>query len=257
MFFQFMLKFHYMRKLLVANWKENPKSEREAMGLFRAVAKVKLSGVDVVVCPPVVYLEGVSRLYRGIPVAAKRSLALGVQDLFWEEQGAYTGEIGSGMVVSLGARYVILGHSERRKYAQETDAMINKKIKAVIKSGLNVILCVGESLAIRKKGMVAVERFIKNQLKKDLAGLVSVKNVIIAYEPIWAIGTGKNDSPQDALEMARCIKRIVRCRFLYGGSVNSKNVYDYVQYKSIDGALVGGASLKAGEFKKMINNIHG
>jgi triosephosphate isomerase len=161
-------------------------------------------------------------------------------------------------VRSLGAKYVILGHSEVRKWAKETDAMINKKIKLAVRDGITIILCVGESLAVRKKGVKVAEQFIKSQLKKDLQNAGSGAKIIIAYEPIWAIGTGESDSPKDAAKMARFIKKtlpssIKRKKVLYGGSVNSKNAADYVQLKDIDGALVGGASLKAAEFKKIIN----
>ena len=252
-----------MRKLLAANWKENPRTEREALKLFKEVAKGKREDVDVAICPPFVYLEEIADAFRKMPVTAKRNLALGAQDAFWEEKGAFTSEIGPKMIRSLGAKYVIIGHSERRKYLHETDAMINKKVQLALKDNLNVILCVGEPLAIRKKGISAARTYIKNQLKKDLKN-IKIGSIAIAYEPIWAIGTGRNDNPQDAAQMADFIKTSVKAinnrlnpRILYGGSVRSKNIRDYVQCKGIDGALVGGASLKAGEFKKIINNTHG
>ena len=141
--------------------------------------------------------------------AAKRGLSLGVQDVFWEEKGRYTGEVGPKMVKSLGVRYVIVGHSERRKYLHETDAMVGRKVTTALHDGLKVILCVGEPLSVRKKGLAASEKFIKNQLKKDLAGIFenggvrfhwrmrdAGKNLMIAYEPIWAIGTGKSDEAE-------------------------------------------------------------
>ncbi len=172
------------------------------------------------------------------------------------------------MLKSIGVKYVIIGHSERRRWLNETDAMIHKKIKAAIGDGLVPILCVGEPLAVRKKGVKAAEAFVKNQLRKDLAKINILKNakvpgskLIIAYEPIWAIGTGRYDDPEDAQRMARFVKNFLRetyrgnFRFLYGGSVNRKNVADYVQLKEIDGALVGGASLRAGEFKTMIELV--
>lgn len=242
-----------MQKLIVANWKENPKSENAALKLFKEIARAPRNGAQVVICPPFVYLEEISAAYRKMSATAKKNLALGVQDIFWEEHGAFTSEIGPKMIRSLGARYVIVGHSERRKYLKETDVMINKKIKMALADGLHVVLCVGEPLSIRKKGIVAAKTYIKNQLKKDLTGIGRAMNLTVAYEPIWAIGTGRNDSPADAVEMAKFINA---SRFLYGGSVNSKNIRDYVQCKGIDGALVGGASLKAGEFKKLIKN-HG
>jgi triosephosphate isomerase (TIM) len=260
-----------MRKLLVANWKENPASEKTALHLFHGIAGAKRKNAEIIICPPFVYLGEIAAAFRNMAGTSKKNLALGVQDIFWEDQGSYTSEIGPAMVESLGARYAIIGHSERRKYAKETDVVINKKIKSALKDGLQVILCVGEPLAIRKKGIAAAQAFIKKQLKEDLAGLAhsgksktKELNITIAYEPIWAIGTGRSDSPQDAVEMAQFIKKelnsipaITKSRFLYGGSVNSKNLRDYVQYKVIDGALVGGASLRVEEFKKMINKING
>lgn len=246
-----------MRKLIVANWKENPGTESRATKLFKDL--ILKTGVDVVICPPFVYLEKITAAFRSMSASKKKNLAIGAQDVFWEEKGAFTSEVGPKMIRSLGVRYVIVGHSERRKYLKETDAMINKKVKAALADGLKVILCVGEPLAVRKKGAVVAKAFIKTQLKKDLVGIktnASVnKNLIIAYEPIWAIGSGRSDQPEDAVEMSLFIKRLYNVPFLYGGSVNSKNVADFVQYKGIDGALVGGASLKAGEFGKLIAKV--
>jgi len=281
-----------LRKLLVANWKENPQTEAQALELFHAIAKARPgSGVasgaraaDVIICPPFIYLEEIARAFRKLPTRsrelayAKKNFALGAQDVFWEERGAFTSEVGPKMLKSLGVRYVIIGHSERRKYGKETDVTINRKIKLALKDDLHVILCVGEPLAVRRKGIAAAQRYIKNQLKKDFAGIGknirgtgARTNITIAYEPIWAIGSGKNDKPEDAVAMARFIKKTIGHQlpglsgsqgsstsgplgipFLYGGSANSKNIADYVQYKEIDGALVGGASLKAAEFSKMI-----
>lgn len=249
-----------MRKLLAGNWKENPQTEGGALQLFRGIAAIRRRDGDVIVCPPFVYLEEIAAIYRRLSPAAKKTLALGAQDVFWEEQGAYTSAVGPKMLRSLGVRYVIIGHSERRHYLKETDAMINKKILLAWRDGVKVILCVGEPLTVRKKGKAAAKQYIKNQLKKDLAGVFAKAEIIIAYEPIWAIGSGKSDNPEDAAEIADFIKKTVKItcgirksRVLYGGSVNSKNVGDYVQCKEIDGALVGGASLRVEEFKKIIN----
>lgn len=252
-----------MGKLIAANWKEHPKTERQALALFGAVTKTKRpAGVEVAICPPFIYLEEVARAFRRMSAVARERLAIGAQDVFWEEQGAFTSEVGPAMLRSLGARYVILGHSERRKFAHETDAMINKKIALALRDGLKVILCVGEPLAVRRKGVAAAKRFVQQQLAKDLRNISLKKgSVAIAYEPIWAIGTGRNDKPEDAREMAVFIKSLLKkqkhiaVRFLYGGSVNGRNASDYVQLLEIDGALVGGASLKAAEFKKIINSI--
>jgi triosephosphate isomerase len=252
-----------MGKLIVANWKENPKTEEEALALFKATAKIKKNkGVEVAICAPFIYLEEIARIFKKIPPSARTMLAIGAQDVFWEEQGAFTSEVGPKMLRSLGAKYVILGHSERRKFAKETDAMINKKIALAVRDKLKVILCVGEPLAVRKKGIAAAKKFVRQQLTKDLKG-ISLKSgeLAVAYEPIWAIGTGKNDSPEDARTMAIFIKTLLKKqkritpRFLYGGSVNGGNAADYVQLDVIDGALVGGASLKADIFKKIINSL--
>ncbi len=242
-----------MKKLLVANWKENPRTEAAAVKLFRDVAKIKpVKNVEVAVCPPLLYLGRIAalRMRRG---KSARHVALGAQDVFWEEKGAYTSEIGPKMLRAQGVRYVIVGHSERRRWLKETDAMINKKIKRVLRDGLRVILCVGEPLAVRKRGIVAAKNFVVGQLKKDLVGVSSAAraHLIVAYEPIWAIGTGRYDAPEDAAAVAAVIKRFAP-RVLYGGSVDGRNIRDYVQYKGIDGALIGGASLRAAEFKKMV-----
>lgn len=240
-----------MSKLLAANWKENPKSEKQAFALFREVAKIKpQKNVEVVICPPFIYLEKIAELHRR---DKKKQVSLGAQDVFWEEKGPYTSEVGPKMLRSLGVRYVIVGHSERRRWLKETDAMINKKIKLALRDGLRVILCIGESLAIRKHGIGAARKFVEGQLKKDLVGVPrrQLPRLTVAYEPIWAIGTGHYDKPEDAAAMAGTIKKFAS-RVLYGGSVDSKNIRDYVQWRQVDGALVGGASLRAAEFKKMV-----
>ena len=159
--------------------------------------------------------------------------------------------------------YVIIGHSERRRWLHETDQMINKKVLAALRAKLKVILCVGEPLSVRKKGLQAAKNFVKNQLQKDLKNIYNLKpkthNLIIAYEPIWAIGTGKPDDPAETAEMSRFIKEYLKPKtynlkpkVLYGGSVTSLNIGRILEYNEIDGALVGGASLKANEFKKII-----
>jgi len=246
-----------MRKLVVANWKENPKSEKQALVLFRAVAKIRHpKKIEVAVCPPFIYLERIAEMRK----RGRGRVMLGAQDVFWEEKGAYTSEVGPAMLRSLGVRYVIIGHSERSRWLKETDAMINKKIKRALRDGLRAILCVGESLSVRRKGAAAAKKFVEGQLAKDLAGVSRAKlsRLEVAYEPIWAIGTGRYDRPEDAVAMAAVIKNFLKKAFrfaprvVYGGSVSSKNIHNYVQYKEIDGALVGGASLRAAEFKKMV-----
>jgi len=249
-------------KLIAANWKEHPKTTSEALALFGAVAKVpRAAGVTVAICPPFIYLEEMAREFKRMPSATRLRLAIGAQDIFWEEQGAYTGEVGPAMLRSLGAKYVIVGHSERRRFAKETDIMINKKIALAAKDDINIILCVGEPLSVREKGPAVAKKFVGQQLAKDLKNIhLKAGKLYIAYEPIWAIGTGRSDTPEDAREMAIFIKGVLKktkriaVRFLYGGSVDGGNAGSYIQLKEIDGALVGGASLKAEEFKKIINN---
>ncbi len=261
-----------MKKFLIANWKENPATERAAMAVFQAAAKTKHSKhVEVGVCPPFVYLEKIGEWLRG----KKSGVVLGAQDVFWENAGPHTGEIGPKMLKRLGVHSVIVGHSESRAQG-ETDAMVRKKVKAVLDEGLRVVLCVGESARVRRVGLAAAKKFVKSQLAQDLKGIHvqrTTYNVLIAYEPIWAIGTGRNCPSADALAMTQFIKDEVSRIFhvaptsanasagkrttyqvpvLYGGSANSRNLADYVRYREIDGALVGGASLKAAEFGKMI-----
>ncbi|RJQ28583.1 triose-phosphate isomerase [Candidatus Parcubacteria bacterium] len=232
-----------MQKLLIANWKLNPLTLPEAIRLGRAEDKK-----GVVISPPFPFVGAVGK--------ALRYAALGAQDAFWESPpaggGPYTGEVSPAMLKKLGVRYVILGHSERRRWLGETDKMINRKVRAAMAAGLKVILCVGEPKEVRRRGIGRAMAYVKNQLRADLKGARG--SLVIAYEPIWAIGTGKPDNPKETVEIARFIKRFVRPRprVLYGGSVTSRNTKNFLQYKDIDGALVGGASLKAVEFKKII-----
>jgi triosephosphate isomerase len=254
-----------MQKLLIANWKENPKTEKEAVALFGAAMKAKTSkGIKTIICPPFVYLEKLSSIAQSSK--GNHHIAIGAQDVFWENEGPYTGEISPAMLKDAGVGYVIIGHSERRRLG-ETDAMVNKKIRAALSAGLRVVLCVGESAEVRKKGIAAAQTFVKNQLAKDLKGisrLMMRDKFIIAYEPIWAIGTGRNANPDDARIMAIFIKQQLTlafhilgatCKVLYGGSVSGRNIGDYIQYKEVDGALVGGASLKAAEWRKIIEAV--
>lgn len=224
-----------MKKILFANWKMNPLSEQEAVKLARA-SDFK----NAVIIPPFVFLKSVKNVLK--------NASLGAQDAFFEEKGAFTGEVSPMMLKKLGVRYVIVGHSEHRRLG-ESDEMIAKKVKAGIHAGLKVILCVGEPLSVYKKGKRAMEEFIKKQLRfiKDK------KNLIVAYEPIWAVGTGKNADPEDAVHMAQFIKNIVSVPVLYGGSTNSKNAKSFLEKKEIAGFLIGGASLNGKEFQKMIN----
>ncbi len=252
-------------KLIVANWKCNPSTLSEAKSLFDEVkkrveeiySKKKLNS-EVVICPPFIYLSELQ--------SSTYHLYLGAQDCFWEEKGAFTGEISPLMLRKLGCHYVILGHSERRRYLKETNQMIAKKIVAALKFRLKPILCIGETLEERKQEKTAY--ILKTQLRKSLELVISYKlsvsNLVIAYEPVWAIGTGNNCSVDDAMTSLMFIKRQLlnlfpkknpnKIKILYGGSVNSKNAKDYIDV-GFDGLLIGGASLKAREFIKIIHFI--
>ena len=236
-----------MKKLIVANWKCNPTTLKEAKLLFNSVKNgVKnIKNVEVVICPPFIYLSNIQHL--------KSDIQFGAQDCFWEQNGAFTGEISPSMLKDLGVDYVIIGHSERRKYQQEKDSMIYKKIEAALKRGLKPILCIDKISQIpnflRKRG----GRRSRSPLrpKKDLGG------VIIAYEPLFAIGTGKPCSIEKAKKMRLLILRNLNKNIpvLYGGSVNSQNARDYIEKAKFQGLLVGGTSLNAQEFIKLVKNV--
>ncbi len=241
-------------KLIVANWKMNVPDLRRWRNL--RIPK----NIDAVICPPFPYIPSVKN-----QTAKAR---LGAQNCFWEEKGAYTGEVSPAMLKSFGVQYAIIGHSERRRWLRETDEMINKKVLASLRAGLSVILCVGEPSAIRRRGLSAAKHFVENQLNKDLKGMAGLKiknmgfKIIIAYEPVWAIGTGRADKPEDSASMANFIKKILDNKFsvsnpgvLYGGSVTGKNAANFLKLGSIDGALVGGASLKRREFEKILKVV--
>lgn len=242
-----------MKKLIVANWKMNPQSVAEAKRLFAAVSKTArgLKNVEAVICPPFPYL------YTLHPTPYT---LLGGQDVFWEQSGAYTGAVSPQMLKALGARYVIIGHSERRRHFGETDQIINKKVQAALAGGLKVILCVGETLQERKRGHT--KQVLRRQLKKDLknvwklgTGNWKLRNrLAIAYEPVWAIGTGIPETPQNANAAAALIWKILGAspRVLYGGSVNAQNIGKYLAMPQISGALVGGASLSSQEFGRIL-----
>ncbi|MBI2623623.1 MAG: triose-phosphate isomerase [Candidatus Liptonbacteria bacterium] len=244
------------KKLIIANWKMNPPTYKEAEQLAEAVIKSSPKKVDVVLCPPFVWLTDMSHESTG-------KVKFGAQDVFWESGGAFTGEISAAMLKNSGVDYAIIGHSERRRHLGETDAMVNKKVLAALKAGLRVILCVGESKEVRRKGIDAAKRFVERQLREDLQGIKyqesSIKNLVVTYEPVWAISGGDSthtaDDPKNAVEMIAFIKSILNSifhilysRVLYGGSVNAKNAGSFLREPEIGGALVGGASLKPKEF---------
>ena len=221
-----------MNKIIIANWKSNPTNLIEAKKLFNEVKETK-----AVICPPFPYLSVFKYKF------------LCAQDCHWELSGAFTGEVSAPMLKDLGVKHVIIGHSERRKYFKETDEIINKKLKAALKVGLRPILCVGENKSQE------VERVINNQLKKDLKGIAKkdLKKIIIAYEPVWAIGTGNFCSVDKANKVREFIKEKLDNKILYGGSVNSKIAKGYLKI-GFDGLLIGNASLDAEEFRKIAKN---
>lgn len=243
-----------MRKPLVAgNWKMNKTVEQATLLVADLLPGLQqVEGVDKVLCPPYTALMVVSQMLAGT------AIALGAQNMHWEESGAFTGEISPFMVKEL-CQYIIIGHSERRAYFSESNETVNKKVKAAFASGLIPIVCVGETLEQNEKGETS--KIIENQV---LVGLKEIstedaKRIIVAYEPVWAIGTGKAASPQIANQIIAVNVRAslakmfgeenaAKIRVLYGGSVKSTNAADFFKEKNIDGALVGGASLKADEF---------
>ncbi|MGD9721070.1 MAG: triose-phosphate isomerase [Pirellulales bacterium] len=241
------------RKLIAGNWKMNL-DRAKAVALATAVAQraAQYPGADVAICPPSVYLDAVGAALRD------SSVALGAQDVYFEPNGAFTGEISTSMLLDLGCRFVILGHSERRHILGETDAQINQKTLAALAAGLTPIVCVGELLAEREAGQTGA--VIRRQFEGSLAGLSSeqMDRVVLAYEPVWAIGTGKVATPAQAQEVHTDLRKILaeryntgvaeRVRIQYGGSVKASNAAELLAQGDVDGALVGGASLVADEF---------
>ena len=244
------------RRIIAGNWKMN-KTPSEAVALVNELKDlVKNDNVDVVYCVPAIDIVPVVEATKGTNVA------VGAENMYFEESGAYTGEISAAMLVDAGVKYVIIGHSERRDYFKEDDCLLNKKVKKAFEAGLTPILCCGESLEQREMGVTM--DWIRMQIKSDLAGITAdqVKSMVIAYEPIWAIGTGRVATTQQAQEVCCSIRGIIRdiygtqiadaIRILYGGSVNAGNALQLFSEPDIDGGLVGGASLKP-EFSKIVN----
>jgi triosephosphate isomerase len=230
----------------------------EAMSFIeQLVPLAKDTKAEVILCVP--YID----LFYSLLIAQGTNIKIGAQNMHWEEKGAFTGEISGQMLKSLGVEYVIIGHSERRTYFAETDEIVNKKIKQALANGLKPIVCVGETLEQREKGIT--KEVVTSQIEKALEGVTEeeISNIIIAYEPIWAIGTGKTASKEDANEsICQIREKIVkiygqnvanRVIIQYGGSVNSNNAKELFEMSDIDGALIGGASLKAEEFAKIVN----
>ncbi len=243
--------------IIAGNWKMFTIVE-EAKALVQALKGLvnDVKNVEVVVCPPFISLQAVSEALAG------SRIELGAQNVYWEKNGAFTGEISAPMLKSVGCSYVIIGHSERRTYFGETDASVNKRIFAALAEGLKPIVCVGETLQEREAGKAF--DVIKRQISEGLANLSlqQMASVVIAYEPVWAIGTGKTATPAQAQEIHAFIRKLVNdlfdqttaeaTRIQYGGSVKPDNVAELMSQPDIDGALVGGASLKADSFEKII-----
>ena len=252
-----------MKTLIIGNWKCNPTSQKEAKHIFDGIKRgVKNAKAELVVCPPFLYLSEL------------KGLILGAQNIFYKEKGAFTGEISAMMLKDLKVEYVIIGHSERRNYFAETNEDINKKIKAAIETGLKPIFCVGENESedseINSKNLNGAGKnaILENQIKEGLAGIskLEIQNskLVIAYEPVWAIGTGKNCSVDETMSAILLIRKIIAnmynrevadgIRILYGGSVKSENSAGYIKEGGANGLLVGGASLIAEEFVKIVKS---
>lgn len=250
-----------MKFLIVANWKCNPVSAKEAEKILVAVSKSakKSKKSEVVICPPFVFLY--------LALAKAKSFKIGSQNCFWEERGAFTGETSVAMLADSGCKYVIIGHSERRKYFGETDETVNKKIKIAIKEKLTPILCVGETAKEREEGKL--ESILSTQIKIGLESIssreIKKSGLVVAYEPLWAIGTGNPCGVDEAQTAGLLLRKTLSSifgfetanaiRILYGGSVNSKNGASYIKEANLQGLLIGGASLDPKEFSGIINSI--
>ncbi len=244
-----------MSKVLAFNWKMNPAKLNEALELARIS-----DAPQVIVIPPFVFLEEVKKILK--------KASLGAQDLFWQnpsvEGGAFTGEVSGEELKNLGVAYAIIGHSERRQKLGETDAIVAKKLKTALEIGLIPIFCVGETAAEKERG--ERDEVLKRQIEIGLAIAESDSRfhhaqILLAYEPVWAIGSGNPETPESAAATISALREIIathpfKMTFLYGGSVNSQNLKNYLNYKEIDGVLVGGASLQKEEIKQMITNLN-
>jgi len=247
------------KKIIAANWKMYKTcTETESfIAEFKNLAG-NYEEKEVVICPPFTSLFVAQNLLKDTP------FKLGAQNMFWEKEGAYTGEISPVMLKDLNCEYVIIGHSERRQYFCETNENINKKIKTAFNWGFTPIFCVGEKWEEREKGKT--EDVIREQVTKGLEGLPmeNVEKIVIAYEPVWAIGTGHSAKGEDANEVAKLIRDIIstlynsdianKVRIQYGGSVNPQNIVEFLSQSEIDGALVGGASLKPQSFWEIVKS---
>jgi len=245
------------RPIIAGNWKlfKTLRGTREFFGALRP----DIDGVDhceVIVAPPFTVLR------TAVEAAEGASIAIAAQDVYWEPEGAFTGEVSAPMLADVGCRYVIIGHSERRQFFGETDQTVSRKIPAVFEAGMQAMVCVGETLAERESGNA--ETVVSGQLRAGLAQLTAadLSHIIVAYEPVWAIGTGRTATPEIAQVMHRSIRTVIAgawgdgpasgLRILYGGSVKPANIAQLMAQADIDGALVGGASLDAGAFAQIV-----
>lgn len=248
------------KKFVAGNWKMNTTLE-EAKALAKSVVETvgNVSDVDIAVCPPYISLAAVAEVIKG------SSVKLGAQDVHWEPKGAFTGKVSCDMLKSAGVTYVIIGHSEQRQYFHETDETVNKKVKAVLASGLLPIICVGETLDERKSGKM--DTVIETQVKGVFAGIsaTDAAKCTIAYEPVWAIGTGETATPKQANDAHVFIRKIIEqlygkdlaqsLRIQYGGSMKPDNAKELLAQSDVDGGLIGGASLKASDFAGIVKPV--
>lgn len=247
-----------MRKPMIAgNWKMN-KNVSEAIELANGIKRAvfDINNVDIVICPPFTNLSDIGEMLN------EENIELGAQNCYWENEGAFTGEVSVGMLKSVGCKYVIIGHSERRSLFGETDKSVNAKIKAVIDTGLVPIMCVGETLKQREDNKTL--EVVTRQITDGLEGFTEeyLDSLIIAYEPVWAIGTGKTATPGQAQEVHEAIRKLLSQlfssdfsstrRILYGGSVKPDNIENLMSEEDIDGGLIGGASLKIESFVDLV-----
>ena len=251
------------RKIIAANWKMNmtqAESQRFVDSFLREIGEI--TDVEVVIIPPFTALAKVTEAVGKAP-----NIKVGAQNMYWEKSGAFTGEISAPLLRDLFVHYVVLGHSERRTLFGETDEMVNRKVRAALEANLHPLVCVGETLDQRDKGNV--EKILSMQLRGSLAGLKpeELQETVIAYEPVWAIGTGRNATPQQAQEAHAFIRKILReisdettadrVRIQYGGSVKPENARELMSQPDIDGALVGGASLDSRSFVQIVKAARG
>ncbi|NLI17045.1 MAG: triose-phosphate isomerase [candidate division Zixibacteria bacterium] len=241
------------KPLVAANWKMNTERAEAAALAKNVVDSIgRQYKVDVVLCPPYIWLHDVGMIIRD------SNISLGAQNMHWEDKGAFTGEISSIMLKSIGCKYVIIGHSERRQLFGETDENVNKKLKKALTVVLMPIICLGETLEERESNRTA--EIVTNQFRSAFDGISDFGGITIAYEPVWAIGTGRNATPQQAQEVHKILRQMLQnktaeyenIRILYGGSVKPDNAAELYKQDDIDGFLVGGASLKAGDFAAIV-----